>query len=719
MSTKTADRRPSAFARLLPGALALVAAAAFAAPVRTPNVEAELVPATTAAVPGTPVTVALRLKMREGWHTYWQNPGDSGLATTIVWKLPDGAKAGPIDWPAPQSLPAGPLVNYGYEGEVLLPSAITLAPTAKPGDRLAISARADWLVCKETCIPEGADLKLALPVTSTASPDPRWGAPIAATIAALPKPLAAWTVSARGEGQRVRLALAPPEGGADPGTLRFFPYQEGRIEASAPQTLAREGTEYVLTLPVAYQLAPDFKRVAGVLAASNGLGGARAATIDVALAGEVVAGPKPIDAAPPTLVIPKAPAVSSMSLLVAALFAFLGGIILNLMPCVLPVLSIKVLGFAEHHDAPATMRREGLAYGAGVLLTFVALAGVMLALRAAGDQLGWGFQLQSPVFVTLLAILFFVMALSLSGVFEFGNVAPASVRGWTSRNRTLDAFGTGVLAVVVASPCTAPFMGAAMGFALTQPAAETLAIFVALGVGMALPYVLLAWFPAWRAVLPKPGAWMIRFKQLIAFPLYATVAWLAWVLGMQLDVDAMLRLAIVLIAIAVALWAWQASRMGGRAGWKALAVAAAVGAIVIARPLAVPSAVSPAHANASKASTPAVAGEGWQAYTPSRLAELASAGPVFVDFTAAWCVTCQVNKRLVLTDEKVLGAFGARKVALVRADWTRRDPDITQALSQLGRTGVPVYVLYRPGREPLLLPEVLTSQTVLDALATL
>ncbi|MEO8487951.1 MAG: thioredoxin family protein [Betaproteobacteria bacterium] len=687
--------------------------ASVAAPVRTPNVEAELVPATTAAVPGKPVTVALRLAMREGWHTYWRNPGDSGLPTTIAWRLPPGVSAGPIQWPAPQALPAGPLVNYGYEGEVLLPTVLTIAPGIRAGRDLAIAARADWLVCKETCIPEGADLKLSLPVKPTAAPHPRWGAPIAATVSSLPSPLAGWSVDARGEGQRVRLALTPPSGAPDPGALHFFPFDEGRIEASGPQALAREDERYVLTLPVAYQLSPDFKRVAGVVTAAQGFGGAKAATIDVALAGGVVAGPKPVDAPAPTLVIMSSSS-ASMSFVVAILLALVGGAILNLMPCVLPVLSIKVLGFAEHHDSPATMRREGLAYGAGVLATFTALAVAMLALRAAGEQLGWGFQLQSPVFVALLALLFFVLGLNLSGVFEFGNVAPASVRGWTSRNRMLDAFGTGVLAVVIASPCTAPFMGAALGFALAQPAVETLAVFLALGVGMALPYVLLAWFPAWRRALPRPGAWMVRFKQLLAFPLYATVAWLAWVLGTQLDVDAVLRLAIALVAVALALWAWHVSRVGGARGWKLVALAALVGAAVVARPLATAAA---ADASPGKASA-AVTGP-WQAYAPDRLAELAGAGPVFVDFTAAWCVTCQVNKRLVLADRTVLDAFRARNVALVRADWTRRDPDITRALAALGRNGVPVYVLFRPGREPLLLPEILTVRTVVDALATL
>jgi thiol:disulfide interchange protein DsbD len=705
------------FARIAgAAALALFAAGASAAPVRTPNVEAELVPATTAAVPGQPLTVALRLKMREGWHTYWRNPGDSGLATTLAWTLPPGVKAGPIDWPAPSALPAGPLVNYGYEGEIFLPTTLEIPRDAKAGASIPLAARADWLVCKETCIPEGADLALAMPVAPSAGAHPTWGAPIASTLAALPKPLAGWTVAATGEGPRVKLALTPPAGAADPGKLHFFAYDEGRVEASSPQVASRDGDRYVLSLPVAYQLAPGFTRVAGVVAGSGGFAGAKAATIDVPLAGSVVAGPKPTDAAAAPIAMPAIPVAASMSLWIAALFAFAGGVILNLMPCVLPILSIKVLGFAQHHDSRATMRREGLAYGAGVLVTFVGLAMLMLALRAAGEQLGWGFQLQSPVFVTLLAVLFFTLALNLSGVFEFGQFAPASIASWTAKNRTLDAFATGVLAVVVASPCTAPFMGAALGFALGQPALETIAVFVALGLGMALPYVLLAWFPAWRRALPRPGAWMLRFKQLLAFPLYATVAWLAWVLGMQLDVDAVLRLAIVLIAVAFALWALHTARMGGGRLWRWIAAAGAAVAIATGMPFA---GTAGSAAATAKASSPASSASPWAGYTPAKLDELRATGPVFVDFTAAWCVTCQVNKRLVLNDRSIVDAFGARKVALVRADWTRRDPDITQALAALGRNGVPVYVLYRPGREPLLLPEVLTSRAVMDALATL
>jgi thiol:disulfide interchange protein DsbD len=402
-----------------------------------------------------------------------------------------------------------------------------------------------------------------------------------------------------------------------------------------------------------------------------------------------------------------------MTLALAALFALAGGVILNLMPCVFPVLSLKVLGFAQRHDDRAAMRREAYAFAAGVIATFVLLAALLLALRGAGLQLGWGFQLQSPLVVTALATLFFVLGLNLAGVFEFGQIVPASMRGWNSQNRTLDAFGSGVLAVVVASPCTAPFMGAALGFALSQSAWATLAIFAMLGVGMALPYALLALFPAWQRRLPRPGAWMLRFKQLLAFPMFATVAWLTWVLGAQIDNDAVLRLMLMLLALAFALWALHVKRMGGARGFAVAALLALVAALVLVQPLAALDTHAAVAASAS-------AEDGWQPFAPATVQELSAAGrPVFVDFTAAWCVTCQLNKHTTLTRPSVRQAFAHANVALLRADWTRRDPQISAALAALGRDGVPAYVLYRPGKEPLLLPEILTQQTVIDALATL
>jgi thiol:disulfide interchange protein DsbD len=698
-------------------AVLALAASAVAAPVRTEHVQAELVAAKTALVPGEPVTVALRLAMDKGWHTYWQNPGDSGLPTTLEWKPPAGVTAGPIQWPAPRAIPTGPLVNYGYENEVLHLVELKAAPTLVPGTEATLAARADWLVCRETCIPEGADLTLALPVSTKADPDPRWSGPIAATQAALPRPLAGWQASAEGHGATIALRLVPAAGAADPGAIRFFANAIDRIEPSKTQTVTRDGSAIVVTLPVASTLTGSFGKLAGVVTAANGFGGdARAATIDVAVNGTVVAGPKVALAAVPALdLAPAAPARDGLGLVLALVSALAGGLILNLMPCVFPVLSLKVLGFATRRDAPSTLKGEAVAFAGGVMLTFIALGLLLSVLRAAGEQLGWGFQLQSPAVVAALAILFFVLALNLSGVFEFGMVVPSGVAEWSAKNRVIDAFGSGVLAVVIASPCTAPFMGAALGFALTGGTALMLLVFVALGFGMALPYALLAWFPAWREHLPRPGPWLARLKELLAFPLYATVIWLAWVLGAQRDNDAVLRLFVVLLGVGFALWAWRIVRGGGARPWGIVGVAALAGAVLVAWPLF----VGEAEPSARAAATPAADGA-WMPFTPSRVADLTAAGrPVFVDFTAAWCVTCQVNKRLALNTDTVRAAFAKRNVALVRADWTRRDPAITQALAALGRNGVPVYVLHRPGKAPLLLPEVLQPQTVLDALATL
>lgn len=714
--------RTAVLAVALAAAALLGAAAAAAAPVKTPHVEAELVSERTALVPGRTTTLALRLKMADGWHTYWRNPGDSGLPTTLAWKLPAGTTAGPIQWPAPEALPAGPLVNFGYEGEVLLLTDVAVAADARPGDTLTLAAKAEWLVCRETCIPEEAQLELVLPVSDRSDPYPQWGKAIAATRDALPAPAPGWLAAARGDGQKVVVTLTAPAGAATPAGVHFFPFDEGRIEPAGKQAFARDpsGT-FTLTLPVANQLAPGFARVAGVLTSTGGFAAGAAApkaiVIDTPLTGAVVAGPKPA-AAPVPVLNAAAPAGEGLSLLAAMLFAFIGGIVLNLMPCVFPVLSLKALALAAPgHGNRQKLRLEGLAFSGGVIATFVVLAGLLLAFRAAGEQFGWGFQLQSPAVVTGLALLFFVLALNMSGAFEFTSLVPSEAAGWSARNKYADAALSGVLAVVIASPCTAPFMGAALGFALAQPAVVTLVVFVALGLGMALPFLLLSWFPGWRRMLPKPGKWMVHLKQMLAFPLYATVAWLAWVLGAQVDNDAVVRLLITLVVVAFALWAWRTYRMGAARAYSVAAVAGFVAACAVAWPLFSGGAERDAAAAAPGAGK-AAAGDPWQPFTPALVAELTAAGkPVFVDFTAAWCVTCQVNKRLVLNDRTVKDAFVQHGIELVRADWTRRDPVITQALAALGRQGVPVYVFYIPGREPTLLPEVLQTQVVLDALA--
>ena len=677
-------------------ALLLLAVAAPAAPVRTPHVEAELVAERAGLVPGEPLTVALRLKMIPEWHTYWRNPGDSGEPTRLEWRLPPGFEASDIHWPYPRRLPAGPLLDYGYEGEVLLLARITPPRELAPGTPVALAAKASWLVCsREHCIPEDGEVSLTLPVVPEAGEDPRWAKPIAAARAALPAPpavLAAWTLAADGEAGGVTLTVTPPPD-VSLRELVFFPFEQGKIEPAAPQALARtERAGYRLKLAAAMQPVGEFARLSGVLVSPDGFGAAtpaRAVTIDVPIAGAV--SPRPA--------APLAAPAAGLGFALALAFAFAGGLLLNLMPCVLPVLSIKVLGFAGAHDDARTRRRHGLVYAAGVLASFWLLAAALLTLRVLGNELGWGFQLQSPVAVAALALFFFALALNLSGAFEVGVLLPERLAAWRARRPALDWFGSGVLAAIVASPCTAPLMGAALGYAVGEPGWRALAVFTALGLGMALPYVLLAWFPALLARVPKPGPWMVRLKQALAFPLYGTVVWLVWVLGQQAGLDAVARLLAALVVITAAVW------LAGLPRARVAAAAAALFAIALAVPAMRLDAPAPARDAA------------WQPFSAERVAALAAAGkPVFVDFTAAWCVTCQVNKRLVLGRDDVLAAFRARRVELVRADWTRRDDDITRALAALGRSGVPVYVLYKPGRAPLLLPEVLTRERVLAAL---
>jgi thiol:disulfide interchange protein DsbD len=689
----------------------LLAANAAAAPiVKTEHVEAELVTEKLSAAPGQAALVGLKLRMAEHWHTYWKNPGDSGLPTKINWQLPAGWKAGEIQWPYPKHLPVGPLMNYGYEDEVVLLVPITPAADAKPGS-YPIKASAEWLVCKDICIPEKGELDLTLAVANgTPAPNPRNQAHIERAQGMLPVAAPGWKFASGTSGKSLVLRATAPAGAALPEKVAFFPEREQLIEPAAPQKVSREGNTLVVEMRLA-EPAPAIpaEGVAGVLVSERGWPGIakKAVAVNAPYAGRVspAAAAKVVD-----------DGGIGGSTLAALAFALMGGILLNLMPCVFPVLGIKVMGFVQHaHGEARAMRLQGILFAAGVVLSFLALAGVMLALRAGGSQLGWGFQLQSPVVVTLLAVLFFVLALNLSGVFEWGAFAQSLTSDLSAKGRYADAFLAGVLAAVVATPCTAPFMGAAVGFTLTQSTGLALAVFGMLGVGMALPVLLLALFPSLLRFMPRPGAWMETFKQVLAFPLYATVAWLAWIVGAQAGNDAVFALLAGLVLVAMAAWMFgRAERAPGL--WRA-AVAAilAVAGIALAWP-------GTQQQQQDGVASLARAGElPWETWSPERVRELTSQGrPVFVDFTAAWCVTCQVNKRVALNNDAVMKAFADRGVVALKADWTRQDPRITAALSDLGRNAVPVYALYLPGTEqPMLLPEVLTPSLVLAEITKL
>ena len=723
-------------------------ATASAKAVRTDYVESELIARTAAIEPGGKLLLGLRLKMDPHWHTYWQNPGDSGMPTTIQWKLPAGFKAGPVQWPLPQRLPIAPLMNYGYENEIVLPVEISVPKDgllSLLGQPARLAARADWLVCKEVCLPDGADLELTLPVVQgNPAPDARWAALFDKALAAVPA-RGLTGVTATTSGGMIEITL-PGVKAVTPQGVYLFPAIEGLVEHAAPQTVRETAAGLVLSVPVISQLVASEPRIAGVITGIVSGNEARPVSFDVPMSGKLVPGKWVAPAAmtdaasnqtPNAVSAASAPAMSgadTLSLGVALLFAFVGGLILNLMPCVFPVLSLKILSFARGGDmrdeasvqaggtTRRAMRTHGIAFAAGVITSFVALAAALLSLRAAGEAVGWGFQLQSPLVVTLLALLFFVIGLNLSGVFEMGNLAPHSLAGAAFKHPAVDAFFSGVLAALVASPCTAPFMGAALGFALTQSAAAALVVFAMMGAGMALPYVLLSWFPAWLKRLPRPGAWLITFKQVMAFPMYATVVWLGWVLLVQVGVDGLVWFGSALVVLAFGAWLLGKSQHGiGRTA----AVAAILAALFIANPPAPTVSVEEGDAKSAQAGAPRSAISAglparWDVYSKARIAEHNAAGrAVFVDFTAAWCVTCQVNKKVVLETRAVREAFSARPLVLMRADWTRRDPAITAALAEFGRSGVPVYALYAPGKAPVLLPEILSERIVLDALKAL
>jgi DsbC/DsbD-like thiol-disulfide interchange protein/cytochrome c biogenesis protein CcdA len=678
-------------------AAGLIAVPAFANPVRADHIDVELIPATTGVEPGGTLTLALRLKADEHWHTYWKNPGDSGLATHIAWTLPDGFEAGPILWPAPARIDVGPLANYGYDGEVILLTDIRV-PNHAPG-LVPIRAKASWLVCEEICIPGDANFTLML-AAGPATPDPQWAERIEQTRAALPRVFPEFDVRAQLAGDEWVLTL--PKGAA-PGlnSLAFFPDEEGWIEYASRQQLRLERDGDVQLRFAASAGGERQGQLSGVLVADPGFAdGGSAAIINTAFS--------VTDALPPA-----PPAGSRLTLFLALGFAFVGGMILNLMPCVLPVVGIKVLTFVENsRSSPASLRAHGLMFALGVLVCFWAVAGVLLALRAGGATLGWGFQLQSPLVVSALALLFFVLALNMSGVFEMGARAQQLAGSVRAQSGYVDAFLSGVVATVVATPCTAPFMGAALGFAVTQPAVVSMTVFTALALGMAAPYLVLSFSPKLVGRLPKPGHWMVTLKQALAFPLYLTVVWLVWVLGRQVGIDAVARFMIGITFIGAGLWIYgnwnAASASRARAVAYVLAAVFILGGSVVAWP----------EASAGREGDLATTRGNWQPWSPDSVSAARQEGrAVFVDFTAAWCVTCQVNKRLVLNRDSVQTRFHDSNIVLMVADWTNRDPEISAALDSLGRSGVPVYVMYPAGGgQPKLLPELLTESLVLDAI---
>ncbi len=709
----------SCFPALIRRALCVVAAtSAIAAqsvagePVRTPHVEAELIAQDDSFTPGAETTLALRLNIKEHWHTYWRNPGDSGLPTRLAWTLPEGFTAGEILWPFPKKLPLGPLMNFGYDGEVLHLVRLRTPAAAPRSGYVELRAKADWLVCSDVCIPESANLVLRLPAASKPPRrDAKWEPAFTAAMQAIPK-----TVDLQGASATIRagtLGISLPGSAVteSTGDLTFFPYADDLIANAGRQVLSREaaGKNATLSVPLAEPRGKTPPRLEGVLLSANGwehLGAGPAIAISLPLA--VAVGGAPVKSS----VVPAGAGSSGgdIGFLMALVFAFAGGLLLNIMPCVFPVLGLKVMGFARSaQQAPGAVRRQGLAFFGGVVFSFWILAAILIAFRAAGEAIGWGFQLQSPLFVTGLAFLFMLLALNMAGTFEFGlgiQAAAGNAESSTAGGGSRDAFFSGMLATAVATPCTAPMMGAALGFTLSQPPWVAVPVFTAIATGMAAPVALLSFFPGWLRRLPRPGAWMETFKQAMAFPLFGTVVWLVWVIGSQLGNDAVARILFGLVLLGGGAWFY------GRNQSRRPAVAAMVAAMVgiVALSIAWPEHAAP---NSSSATGDAE----WQPYNREKIAELRAGGQaVFVDFTASWCITCQVNKRVALNDATVKQKFVDRKIVRMKADWTRQDPAITAALAEFGRNAVPLYVYYPIQGEPQVLPELLTPDIVLTAI---
>jgi thiol:disulfide interchange protein len=688
--------RPIVWASAIFGAvLATVPVRAAAPNIPAELVEARLAPESASVAPGTTLWIDLHLDIAPGWHTYWRNPGDAGLPTEIAWTLPAGFAAGDIVWPAPEHFVVAGLGNYGYRDAVDLLVPIAVTPDVEQSGTANFAAAVSWLVCSDICIPGEAKLALALPVgASPAAPDPAVKDLFAAARSHLPKP-AGFEARFAMAGNEVRLILPKTAfAGLEQPSASFYPFEANAIDAAAEPKLQRRGDNF--ELPLARANTP-------------------AAIVPAALDGVLVLrganGPEKAVSLHATLAAINRASDNSEGIVwwQALLFALLGGIVLNLMPCVFPVLSLKLLSLAGIGDRAA--HHHAAAYAAGVILSFAALGGALLILRAGGAAIGWGFQLQSPVVVGLLAYLLFAMGLSLSGVADFG-AGLAGVGGrFAGRQGLAGAFATGVLATIVATPCTAPFMGAALGFALLAPAPLALAIFVALGIGLAAPMALATMIPGLARLLPRPGRWMVLLKQLLAFPLYGTVAWLIWVLIQEVGPDGSLMALFGLVLVGFAVWVYGTTRLAGPAMRRVglgLAAAGTAAALILAV-TASPSSARPGRIAARD-------GLGYEPFTPARLEALtAERRPVFVNLTAAWCLTCLVNEHTTLDSASVRDAFAKQQIVALKGDWTRQNPDVTAFLQQFGRSGVPLYLLYDRSGTPNVLPQILTQSEVLDA----
>jgi thiol:disulfide interchange protein DsbD len=680
--------------------LSLSAATYSATRVSTPHLSAEFVSSRKSVSPGEEFYAGVLFKIIPEWHIYWKNPGDSGEAPRFKWKLGADATASEIFWPAPKRIPLSVLANYGYEHEILLPVKMR-APSTTAG-RMTVELEAEWLVCKEECIPEKGRFATEIEVgESRAEAD--HAQLFENTLSSVPRSIevtGAFYTGSPSEGVQVHLPLAPFNLSLEEARFEIFPTNDGVFEAGQAfvENHAADALEFRLTTSAQTLSLPE--RMGFVLTATPLVDGGVPVSFEFTLAKGVAASRE------------------SIGFWWALVGAFIGGLLLNLMPCVLPVLSLKAFSvLSSYKDKSSSLKREGLAYAAGILVSFWVLAGLLLLLRAGGEALGWGFQLQNPVFVLAMFWLFVVLSLNFFGVFELGEALQAWSGRVSSKGESSGAaasFMSGVLATLIATPCTAPFMGSAVGLALALPALQSLLIFTSLAVGMALPVLVIYLRPSLLSALPRPGAWMESFKQFMGFPMLATALWLLWVYGLQSGLDSVVRA--LFAALALALLLWTSGRFASSKK-KLVFVAVLVAAFVS---LAWPLVALPEKSTSQSSAKGDYSGLEYEAYSRERLekALLDEKRPVYVDFTAAWCLTCQVNKRVVFPDPDIQELFRKKRILILKGDWTDKNPSLLAELERFGRSGVPLNLYYEPSKaeSPHVFDSLLRPAVVLDAI---
>lgn len=646
--------------------------------------------------------IGLRMKMDPEWHVYWRNPGDSGLPPSIAWKLPDGVTAGVIQWPYPKRINVGPLTSFGFEEEVILWSEISL-PAHLPFNELTVRAKVDWLTCKIECIPGQADFSLVFPVVNESEKNIEAGEWLEKDRFNWPARQSDWSISARQNEKDFIFLLSAENPQGNIKSLQFFPYNDTLIQHAAAQELRFEHHEYILTIPKSFLITKSIDELEGILVSDktwdyNHHYHSLEIKVPVEQGVEQGRAVQPVKS-------------SSLTLIVACWFAFLGGIILNFMPCVLPVLSLKIIGLVKTVRDRRKMMMSGIIFTLGVLVSFWILAGCLMVFQSAGHKLGWGFQFQSPVFVAVMSGILFLLALNLFGVFEIGII------GYSSGNIPAGYGGnfmSGVLAVWLATPCTAPFMGTALSFAITQPAVISWVIFTCLGFGLATPFLLLSIFPQWLSFLPKPGQWMNILKVVFGFILLLCVVWLGWVLNLQKGIFAIVILMIGLAIMGMAAVAGGLfQRQGNPLSFVLIFLLFVSGGLMFML-------TGLKFLPQKMAEQLGMDGKGivWQKFSLERLAKIRrEEKSVLVDFTAAWCLTCQVNDRLVFQNERVVEYFKQSGIVALKADWTNHSEEITEALTDYGKNSIPVYAFYRSGsQQPVFLPEILTPEIALKIL---